>query len=115
MMEKIVFNQDFIGESILASILGATKLDENETQNMSKHVDLIHLKNIYAKFIVKDKSSFEHTKFLWSRNVFSLPSLILNSHGETLLPGRAKLVSGTKKLPKLGVQISMQFLDHLGV
>ena len=89
-MEKIVFNQDFIGESLLASILESTKIDgKNETQNdVSKQgVDLSHLKDIYAKFIVKDHVSYEQTLFLWLRNVFSLPSLVLNSHGETLLPG----------------------------
>ena len=89
-MEKIVFNQDFIGESLLASILESTKIDGNQTQNnVSKQigVDLSHLKDIYAKFIVKDHVSYEQTLFLWLRNVFSLPSLVLNSHGETLLPG----------------------------
>ena len=88
-MEKIVFNQDFIGESLLASILESTKIDGHQTQNnVSKQgVDLSHLKDIYAKFIVKDHVSYEQTLFLWLRNVFSLPSLVLNSHGETLLPG----------------------------
>ena len=40
----------------------------------------------FKKIIFKSTKDLEDTKILWSKSPFSIPSLVLNNHGETLLP-----------------------------
>ena len=83
-IDEVIFHQDFIGESFLASILDKTSIQDNPI--LSQTENLQNLKDVYKKIIFKSTKDLEDTKMLWSKSPFSIPSLVLNNHGETLLP-----------------------------
>ena len=84
LMNHIIFNQKFIGDSLLSTILANVNLTKDK---FSSNVNLENLKETYQKVIFKDEKELEQTKILWEKLVYSLPSCVLNNHGETLLPG----------------------------
>ena len=84
-IDEVIFHQDFIGESFLASILDKTSIKDNQS-NFRSIENLQNLKDVYKKIIFKSTKDLEDTKMLWSKSPFSIPSLVLNNHGETLLP-----------------------------
>ena len=95
LMEKIVFNPDFIGESVLASILNSATIagssDNNDDQSIapsSKNLNLKQLYEVYSKYIfnTSKKGNVEQSRILWEKYPYSTGWQILNNHGETLLP-----------------------------
>ena len=90
LMDQVIFSDDYLGDSLVASILDKTHItrDAKTSPIMSNQVNLSNLKDIYLKNIFKDMTDVQQTKILWIEKCpFSLPSLVLNNHGETLLPG----------------------------
>ena len=85
LMEEVVFNTNFIGESVLASILSSATI-KNDEENFITKVNLKQLYDIYSKFIFQTKKDYDRSKVLWSKCPYSTSSQILNNPGETLLP-----------------------------
>ena len=87
-MKEVVFNSNFIGDSVLASILSSAATISSINEHFSvSNVNLIQLYEVYSKYIFNAKKDYEESKVMWSRCPYSLSSQILNNHGETLLPG----------------------------
>jgi hypothetical protein len=85
MMEQLVFSPNYIGDAFLALILEASSIDDDSDKNLSK-INLSHLLEIYSRYIFKSAKELEQSRLLWRRSPFSTSSLVLNNHGETLLP-----------------------------
>lgn len=87
LMNHIIFHPDYIGPNLLSSVMANVQVSSSQEDNLSTNLDLLNLKQVYFKIIFKNKDDHEHSQILQSQCAFSMPSLVLNNHGETLLPG----------------------------